>query len=276
MKAMLACSTIPKLDQIRYPVIATPKLDGVRCIAKDGVALSRTMKVIPNRYIQEVFKELDLHGLDGELMVHGDFNEVQSAVMSVNGTPNFTYNVFDYWVKPHLAYSERLLKVDRVLRNSLSHHVDVVQAAVIDSAEEMQAVYDGYIAMGYEGAIVRDPSGPYKLGRSTLNQGYMLKLKPSMDDEAVIIGFKELMRNMDTSTKRQENMVGANTLGALQVNYKGVLFDIGSGFDDLQRKRLWDMRFSLTGTLVKFKYQELTANGVPRFPVFLGLRDVGS
>ena len=94
-KPMLACSKIPHLELIAYPVLASPKLDGIRCLAGNGVAFSRSMKRIPNDYVQQVFRELELHGLDGELMLDGDFNNVQSGIMSVHGRPKFYFNVFD-------------------------------------------------------------------------------------------------------------------------------------------------------------------------------------
>ena len=80
---MLANSDIPDLEtQVSYPCYIQPKFDGIRCVAIGGVAYSRKMKPIPNRYIQKFFADNKLHGLDGELMINGDFNKVQSAVMS--------------------------------------------------------------------------------------------------------------------------------------------------------------------------------------------------
>ena len=126
---------------------------------------------------------------------------------------------------------------------------------------------------GYEGAIVRDPHGPYKHGRSTMKQGWMLKLKHFDDDEAVILDTEELMHNDDTSTRKKENLVPGNTLGALVVQWKGEEFKIGTGFDASTRAELWAKRDALIGGFVKFKYQGTSSYGVPRFPVFLGLRD---
>ena len=79
-------------DKIQYPVLATPKLDGIRCLMVEGVAMSRTMKPIPNQFVQEELA--GLNGLDGELMVKGDFNAVSSAIMSRDGEPDFFFHVF--------------------------------------------------------------------------------------------------------------------------------------------------------------------------------------
>ena len=51
-KPMLLPRETPDLDKLQYPIIASAKLDGIRCLIKDGVALSRTLKPIPNKSIQ--------------------------------------------------------------------------------------------------------------------------------------------------------------------------------------------------------------------------------
>ena len=71
MKPMLLPRETPDLDNLQYPVYVTPKLDGIRCLFKGGVALSRTLKPIPNKSIQAWAKKHAkiLEGMDGELIV---------------------------------------------------------------------------------------------------------------------------------------------------------------------------------------------------------------
>jgi len=264
-KPMLACSTIPTLDSVKFPVMSSPKLDGIRCVMVDGVAFSRSLKRIPNLFIQSELA--GLHGLDGELMVHGDFNSVQSAVMSIHGEPDFTYEVFDSFADPDVPFKLRI-HMDVVHKR-----VEYVKHTVVTNKEVLTFLWQQAVADGYEGLIVRDPDGPYKHGRSTAKQGWMLKLKYFRDAEATIVVCDELMHNLDTSTKEKANMVGGGTLGSFLVNYDSHLFRIGTGLTDAQRAKLWAMRDELPGTKLKFKYQELSSYGVPRFPVFLSLRD---
>ena len=69
------------INQIRYPVLCTPKLDGIRCLVVDGHAVSRTFKNIPNRYVFGLVSKLD-NGLDGELMCDGaTFSEITGNMM---------------------------------------------------------------------------------------------------------------------------------------------------------------------------------------------------
>lgn len=280
---MLACSTIPELEDIKYPVLASPKLDGIRCLAGDGVAWSRTMKRIPNKYIQDKFKELRLHGLDGELYVPGkDFNEIQSIVMSEYSPLQacVQYWVFDNFTDHKQWFTTRLLAAEcevvaaRARTLYPNEFIQFVRHTTIDDAEHMSIVLDTLLKQGFEGAIIRDPKGPYKNGRSTMNQGWMLKLKKFYDDEAVIIDVEELMHNDDTSTNKKENMIAGDTLGALVVRWKNKQFKIGTGFDQNERDTLWAIHQQ--GNLVKlhvtFKYQEVSKYGIPRFPVYKGVR----
>lgn len=270
-KPMLACSKIPNLEDIEYPVYASPKLDGIRCIIINGRAHSRNLKLIPNKHIQQTLQALDLPQLDGELMIDGDFNSVQSAVMSQEGKPNFYYNVFDLYIdKPFTIRSEL---VGQYCHTKMFPEIRYLEHWVMHDKEQLFNYWELCLRRGYEGVIVRSPNGPYKLGRSTMREGYMLKLKKFFDDEAIIVSYEELMRNTDTSTKQLANLYGANMLGALVVKWKGKEFKIGSGFDETTRKQLWQNSEALIGKQVTFKYQEVSKYGIPRFPVFKALRN---
>lgn len=273
MKPMLAASQQPDLNDISYPVLVSPKLDGIRCVIKDGKVLSRTLKPIPNLFVQSELPVTLMEGFDGELMVDGDFNSVQSAIMSQSGTPDFTFNVFDDHSFPGRPFMERSQAVQSDVI-SLDHpRVKLVNQELICTPDELKECLGDYLCKGYEGVIVRDPQAPYKYGRSTLNQGWMLKLKPFHDDEATVIGFEELMHNLDTSSHKLENQVPGNKLGALVVEWQGKEFKLGTGFDNEQRERYWRDRDSLLGSKATFKYQELSRYGIPRIPVFKGFRD---
>lgn len=274
LRPMLACSTIPQHDDIQYPVLASPKLDGIRCIMVDGKAYSRNGKLIPNKYIQQTLSSLDLPVFDGELMIAGkDFNQVQSAVMSEQGKPEFVYHVFD-WVGLE-PFHRRLKKAKHLLCTEYvdNPHLTSVIHTRIESPSALSDLYSAYTSLGYEGVIVRAIDGPYKHGRSTLRQGYMLKLKPVNDAEAIICGFEELMRNLDTSCKKQENLVASGMLGAFIVQWRGKKFKVGSGFNEQERKFYWQNKDAYMGKPVTFKYQELSSFGVPRFPIYKGIRE---
>ena len=181
---MLACSTIPAFEDLQFPLIASFKLDGIRCLVSKGQVRSRTLKAIPNNHVCRLLSAIDLPvALDGELMVDGEFNDVQSAVMSQSGTPNFTYLVFD--IQTTDVFKDRMEHAAKFVADLDLPYVKVVEQRLIRSRNELVEFYSEALAKGYEGLILRSPNSPYKHGRSTLKQGWMLKLKPFEDAEAV-------------------------------------------------------------------------------------------
>lgn len=279
----------------RYPVLVSPKLDGIRCIVRDGVAYSRNLKPIPNRYVQTCLASLN--NLDGELIVGEPtgadvWNRSQSGVMSEDGCPDFTFHVFDY-VPAHPAelFALRLnaaaLWAD-VHANSAGVPVELVPHTIVHTPDELDALEAEYVAAGYEGVMLRDPAGPYKFGRSTAREGYLLKLKRFDDAEAVVLDVVEQVHNGNAATvdelgrtKRSHakaGKIGAGVLGALVCTSDRdasapivTTFELGTGFTAAQRAEMWAS--PPIGRAVKYKHQGRTPDGAPRFPVFLGFRD---
>lgn len=278
--------------RINYPAYASPKLDGIRCVIKDGVALSRSLKPIPNKFIQEWVRDNGfLNGLDGELIVGNpcDQNVMQtttSGVMSREGEPDFKYHVFDYWSAPSEKWEDRLKDILSAQEHgSLPSRCEVVPQVLVYNEEELLAYEKEVLAQGYEGVMLRSVDGLYKYGRSTLKEGYLLKLKRFADGEAEIIGVEELQHNHNQArvgelgqtvrSSEKAGLVGGNTLGALVVKdlETGVTFNIGTGFTSALREELWAKRESLVGQIVKYKHFPTGVVEAPRFPVFLGFRD---
>lgn len=272
---------------IKYPVLASPKLDGVRCIILDGVAMSRNFRPIPNRHVQFLFGREDLNGLDGELIVGepGDpecFRKTSSGVMSEEGKPEVTFHVFDdvsFQVREY-GFKARLDSAFR--RTSKAPKAKYVTHTMLNTEAQLERFEEQCLAQGYEGVMLRQPTGLYKEGRSTLKEGLLLKLKRFEDSEAEVLGMFELMHNANeekTSTGKRSTkkggMIGQGVLGALRVQdvKTGAEFDLGSGFTAEERRLLWAKRTWLSGLVVKYKYFPTGSKDKPRFPTFLGFRD---
>lgn len=281
-KLMLSCNTIPDIDRdIRYPVLASGKLDGVRGCVQEGNLLSRSLKGHTlNRHATASLSKGIFEGLDGELCLAGDqwnnFNANQSAFTTQGGAPNFIWHVFDDISKPYVTAKNRKAMTQERVRVlfDLGYGVTFCEQKLIDTARDLRYMYDEHREKGYEGLIVMDPNGLYKHGRSTLLQGTSLKLKPENDSEAKIVGFEELMHNLDAgNSKMKANLVPGGVLGALIVDWNGVVFNIGTGFTHAQRDYIWQHRVQLLNEYVTFKYMETFPDtGAPRSPVFKGLR----
>jgi len=287
-KPMLAI-TLEDFDSINYPVLATPKIDGIRALMVGNNLVSRKFKPIRNTYIREKIEKVLHDGFDGELVLSGvkqcgaSFNLTSSAVMSESGTPSIIYHLFDYVVDPERRYADRIqdLAGQRLWDYPFLHYVC---PSWIHDYKQLLKYEATCLAGGYEGIIIRDPDGPYKFGRSTLREGYMLKLKRFTDSEAIVLGFEGQMHNANEAekdafgrTKRsqaQAGMVLDGTLGKLYVRdlVSSVEFEIGTGFDDATRQYVWDNQADYIGKIVKYKYQRIGMVDKPRFPVFLGWR----
>ena len=294
-KPMLAGKAPEDLADINYPVLASPKLDGIRCIIRDGEAVSRSLKPIPNEFIRDQLRGLP-DGIDGELMVEGGFNAVQSAVMSKAGEPkDFWFFVFDQCFGEYIpdgfdnkpVFEERLELLTRWSEDYGHNNLMVVEHVLIENAEDLATYEAECLEQGFEGVMVRDPQGPYKYGRSTTNQGILLKVKRFADEEATVVGFEELMHNDNEATtdhlghtKRSshaENKRPADTLGVLVCESSdGASVRCGTGFTAALRKEIWDNQAAYLGTQVKYKHLPdpggRKPGQTPRHPVYLGQR----
>lgn len=269
------------LNKLTYPVICSPKIDGIRAITGviDGLC-SRTVKLIPNIHIRNLTYNLPKY-LDGELLTYSngivdDFNTVQSKIMSREGKPDFYFHVFDYFNDPNLAYNKRL----DVLTNICDHHsiLKFVPTFNITDTNQLLELEKQFVDVEkWEGVMIRKPDGFYKFGRSTLKEMLLLKLKRFDDDEAIIIDLIEQMQNNNDQvtnilgfserSSKLEGLEPTNMLGSFLVSWKDIQFNIGSGFDKDQRIKYWNDK-SLIGKKITFKHQGLGSNGAPRFPVF--------
>lgn len=290
LRPMLAAPTKESdLANLRYPLLASPKIDGVRALNVNGVLVSRKLLPIPNKYVQELFGHTQFHGLDGELVVGAptDRNLMQqttSGVMSVEGRPHVMWYVFDSWALEGI-YAMRAAIAKSTCTSSCDLTILWIPQTHIRSQDELTAYEDRVVAEGYEGVILRDPRAPYKQGRSTLKQGWMLKVKRFADSEAVVLDTFELMHNDNEATtdetgyaKRSThaaNKRGGDTLGGLRVRdvQSGIEFDIGTGFTAEQRSNLWQGRKYLVGKLLTYKHFPIGVKDKPRHPVFKAWRD---
>lgn len=280
-KPMLACAPGPE-GVTSFPVLATPKIDGIRALMLGGALLSRTLKPIPNLLLRAALESALPDGCDGEITHGGTFQNCTSAVMSGEGpTSGFTYYAFDYVGQDSslvdVPYSARIAKLHElmsspsqrqltktvagIVRIGVLHPVTIVDLVTLDAFEKRM------LAEGYEGVIVRRPDGRYKLGRATPKEALMLKIKRFEDAEATVTGVDELVHRGLPDTK-------SKLLGALvAVRPDGVAFKIGTGFSADQRRAFWSSRVSLVGRAVKYKFFRIGTAEAPRFPTFIGFRD---
>ena len=293
------------LSKIKFPVIATPKIDGIRCITLEPPEKSgwtcrpvcRSLKPVPNLAIFTAIATKCPAALDGELVTYQPadllsgggpkpFNGVQSDIMSVNGTPEFRYLIFDHGFLGEGQTREYITRLRLLETLELPDFCQVVPPVLIKSLDDLNVYEEAQILAGHEGICFRRPDSPYKHGRSTMKEGWLVKMKRMETEEAGIIEVCELMTNNNPVTEsclgyaerssHKHNMTPAGVMGKLicRSDKWPEPFGVGTGFTARDRELLWSQRDSLIGKTIVFRHQPHGSKGAaPRLPAFVGFRD---
>lgn len=262
MKPMLARSFSEK--HIRFPCIVQPKYDGVRCLVfeKNNKVYIQSRQGKPYN-IPHLQKWAEEHRwilpLDGELYNHKDltFQEIVSAVKKHSDiTPKIRYAVYD---KP-IEGVKNQQRWDKLTEDFSKLKDAPAYLSTYDMAFSMKDIYelhDKYVTEGYEGAIIRNIDGLYEFG---FRSNDLIKLKSFMDSEYKIVDVVEATgRDAGTAVFVCECEAG-------QFNVKPM------GTREL-RAEYFKKRKKLIGKMVTVKYQELSDDGIPRFPSAISVRD---
>lgn len=232
------------------------KYDGLRGFWNGTEFRSRLgNKFYAPEYFTKDFPKTD--HLDGELFLgRKQFEDTVSIVKSQNTDDdrweNIKFMVFDITTMPDSDFETRVKYLNEHI--SKCKYIEIVKHEMCKGKDSLITKREEIEKKGGEGLMLRKPNSKYVGTRSST----LLKVKSFSDDEAIIIG----------AGSRGKGKF-ANMVGSLKVrNAKGVEFFVGSGLSKQQR-----MNPPKTGTIITYKYQELTKAGVPRFPTFLKIAD---
>jgi ATP-dependent DNA ligase len=272
------------------PLYASDKEDGIRCLIHPKLGpISQTFKPILNDYVRETLAEYCPTGLDGELIVPGkDFNDIQSAIMTKTGIPDWKYLVFDCFTNIYDPFVTRFSRAGTLIQELNNEYpsedpaIKLLPQILCTTIKEIENAEAYALARGKEGIMLRVPGGYYKEGRSSLNEGYLLKVKRFMDDEAVVIDIEEQIENCNPAKRGYDNCLRRSThaafmkptglMGKIICKWKGHRIKIGSGFTEEQRARYWNNPSFIVGKTITFTYQPHGMRTLPRAPIFKGIR----
>lgn len=273
---------------LKYPVLASLKLDGMRGIRLDHTLKSRTRKLIPNVAIRE--RSLVMPGgFDCELYNPAlDFNTIQSIVMSQEHERfrEIEFHVLDRYTPG--VYYQRLDEVQGLMAG-MPDCVKFVYPTHCANADELFAFFLKCEREDGEGICFRLPNSPYHQDYCTLNQQYLVKLARYVFAEAVIVGFEEQQVNCNPDKRNalgkmkrsssQANKHGKDTLGAVWVTSTAggdnQRFKVYSGFNDRERYEIWHNQSKYLGRQLVYKHKPHGRLNKPRSPVFHGWREIG-
>ena len=282
---------IEDLSRLRFPLYASPKIDGFRCILGAHPMTSR-LSPFPNRHFHRTASGLlpEGHMLDGEIVCgsrrgEGVLGRTSSGLTTETGEPDWTLWVFD---KPgtDMGWDHRFTQAEKMVDYLEHQRIRILRHTFIEHPDDLEAYIERMLGRGYEGVMVRDPQGPYKEGKATIRQGWLLKIKPFEDFEARVTGYFEEMENTNEAKREatgklkrssaKAGKVPKGTLGGFTgIELKtGVEVRVGGGFTAAQRKAFWARRDELVeaGAIMKCKKQKMGQKDKPRHPNFICFR----
>jgi DNA ligase-1 len=253
--AMLLANVISDdIDITQY--LVSEKYDGVRAQWDGKVLRFRGGGVVnaPAWFIAKLPADMPL---DGELWIaRGQFEAVSGATRKQSPVDaewqRINYLVFE---APNMAgtFAERVARLRERITEINWPQLKLIEQSRVTDRKALKRKLDQVVKLGGEGLMVHLADAVYVTGRSNV----LLKLKPHLDTEAVVVA------HVPGRGKY------AGMLGALEVKTPdGVVFKIGTGFTDAQRKNP-----PAIGATITYTYRDVTKNGVPRFASFLRVRD---
>lgn len=306
MKPQLAEDAI--LEEVRFPCIVQPKIDGVRALNLNGTLTGRSLKPFEGFGITNFFSRPEFLGFDGEMILGDDpaspdrlcslTTGAMGRFKDVTEMPDLTWWVFDTLLDVSEAYADRYQKLVRRVR-ALDHpRVRLVPATPVEDREHLGRLIAEHSEAGYEGTIIRNPEAPYKEGRATQKGQQLWRVKPWSDFEILVTGITEGQSNGNEAKKNplgrterssaKAGMVPNGQVGSIQgtlladfhdaagrLLFKaGTSVTAGSGeMTVAEATTYFENPKTIIGRIAKIKTMTHGVKDLPRFPTFVSLRD---
>ena len=262
-------------SKIRFPCWVQPKLDGVRMIARkdNGVVTmwSRKGKLIdiPDKINAQLSSMLlDGQCTDGELYVHGwTFQRIISAVKKKrDDTDLLEYHIYDS-PHPSLSFEDRMplkgvgsMSFPRYCQSwsLIGKNIKFTQTLRAADRDEFDTLEQKFVSNGYEGMMARNINSIYKYKHRSYD---LQKVKRFVDDEYRIIGGKD-------GSGREAGLIIFKC-----ITNDGLEFDVRPMGSHEKRAEMYKKLENYIDKYLTVRYQELTDDGRPRFPVGVAVRD---
>ena len=236
--------------------LVSEKYDGVRAYWDGQVLRTRNGNTINTpRWFVENFPA---RALDGELWIgRGQFERLSGTVR--RQTPDdaewrqVRYLVFELPQAPG-TFRQRVQALREVLAEAGVPWLQAVEQFEFGNRKALLQKFGEIVKAGGEGLMLHRADALYTTGRSDV----LLKMKPWNDAEATVIAHRPGQGKY------------AGMLGALRVRTAdGLEFMLGTGLSDAHRRTPPPI-----GTVITYRYRDLTGRGLPRFASFLRVYDI--
>jgi DNA ligase-1 len=258
---MLA-KTFDNGKHLKFPLYIQPKIDGLRCLASPEGLYSRTgcpflgLQSIQND-LKKYFEKNKGCVVDGEL--YSDempFEELSGYCRRHKTIPSgkkVVYNVFDVITPDKMGFEDRLSLFPQETEN-----ISLVPTMEIGNKEEIETNLKEFIQDGYEGIILRNKEGVYRMGHRSWD---LQKYKLFQEEEFIITGYTE-------GTGREKGLV----IWECQTQ-EGKTFRVRPEGDHETRKEIFKKANECIGKKLTVVFQEYTKDHIPRFPVAKAIRE---
>lgn len=243
--------------KVTYPCYVQPKLDGMRALKNGTKIVSRANKpIISMNHIAQKLSEFT-NAFDGELYAHGEsFQRNMELIKKYREgeSEQVKYHVYDLIMDAPFAIRYQVLKNIVAVNNP--EFMELVPTFTINSKEELLEKHKEFIELGYEGTMVRWGEQGYEPNKRSYN---LLKFKDFQDIACKIVDVKP-------SEKRSDQGSFICTLD------DGRTFGCGMKFSHDSRKDTILHPENYIGKTAEIRFFEYSDDGIPRFPVCVGLR----
>ncbi len=237
------------LDPVGF--LVSEKYDGVRATWDGALLRHRSGRPVPAP--AWFTAQLPAIALDGELWLgRGRFDALSGIVRRARPIEAewrlVRYLAFELPGAPG-DFSVRARRIESIVRQSGSPQLVAVEQAPVADRDALRRRLALTVAQGGEGLVLHRADAAWVTGRSDA----ILKFKPALDTEAIVVAHH-------AGRGKYEGM-----LGALEVRTpEARRFLIGSGLPDALRRDPPPI-----GSVVTYRYRDLTSTGLPRFASFL-------
>jgi DNA ligase 1 len=255
------------VNKVTWPMYGQPKLDGARCLYSNKTGFYSRMG---KPFLAEVTAHIhrpsikDSYILDGELILLRPytFQDTMKAIKKFREdlSPQLVYVTYDVIDTENLdmPFIERLDLLDHIHSIFLSRSMVTCKTETLVDEEDMLKYHTEIIRLGFEGTMLRDPNSTYSINHRSAG---LLKYKDFLDDDFEI-------------TNVVSGVAKFKDCGIFECRTKdGQIFSVTPQGTLEEKQEYLKKSKELIGQLLKVKYQNLSEDGIPRFPVGIGIRD---
>lgn len=279
---MLAHEYTKNKDKIKFPVYSQPKLDGMRCPVDTKMWSRNGKSIVSAPHILDGIECIraayfpDLEGItfDGELYADKLKNDFDTLIGIAKKTKPTEADIeeskksLEYWIYDgcgamfkDLNFGDRIKKLENILNNKTIKgnisYIKIVETTLVNSFEELDALYEKYMADGYEGQMVRSNS-PYQNKRTN----FLLKRKEFKEEDFIL---KALLPG-------RGNRAGMATKAVMLLK-DGRDFEVGMIGSHKYCVDLLKNESKYIGKKATIRFQNYTPDGIPRFGKLKIIRD---